>query len=505
MEIYGRVRRAVRVEGRSQRAVAREFGLSRETVRKMPQFAVPPGYQRQQPIRRPKLGPWLGVIDAILEDDKQRPAKQRHTAKRIFERLREEHGFTGGYTIVKDYVRSVELHSREVFIPLTHAPGEAQADFGEALVVIAGVEQKAHYLAMDLPHSDDCFVMAFPAETTEAFLEGHVRAFAYFGAVPTRILYDNTKIAVARILGGEERQRTRSFSELQSYYLFADKFGRPAKGNDKGKVEGLVGYARRNFMVPIPRAASWAALNEQFMRDALARRARRLRGHQETIGERFERDRAALLPLPAARFEACDKTTVRVSSISLVRYRTNDYSVPTEFGHRQVLVKAYVHRVVIVAGCDVIAEHKRSYEREATIYDPLHYLALLEHKSRALDQAAPLAGWQLPECFVQLRRLLEARLNKHAAREYIQVLRLLETFPLAEVTAAIEQALELSTISFDAVRHLVLCRIERRPPKLDMANWPHLPLAQVRTTRAADYMSLLYAAAAEPPMLEATL
>jgi hypothetical protein len=320
-----------------------------------------------------------------------------------------------------------------------------------------------------------------------------------------RILYDNTKLAVARILGDGQRQKTRAFSELQSHYLFAEKFGRPAKGNDKGKVEGLVGYARRNFMVPIPRAASWEALNEQFVRDAMARRARRLRGHTETIGERFKRDRAALLPLPAARFEACDKTTVRVSSISLVRYRTNDYSVPTEFGHRQVLVKAYVHRIVIVSGCDVIAEHKRSYEREATIYDPLHYLALLEHKSRALDQAAPLAGWQLAECFVQLRRLLEARLNKHAAREYIQVLRLLETFALAEVTAAIEQALELGTISFDAVRHLVLCRIERRPPKLDMANWPHLPLAQVRTTRAADYMSLLYSAAAEPPMLEATL
>ena len=222
---------------------------------------MPPGYQRQQPIKRPKLGPWLGVIDAILEDDKQRPAKQRHTAKRIFERLKEEHGFTGGYTIVKDYVRTATLRSREMFVPLTHAPGEAQADFGEALVVIAGVEQKAHYLAMDLPHSDDCFVVAFPAETTEAFLEGHVRAFAYFGGVPTRILYDNTKIAVAKILGGEERQRTRAFSELQSHYLFADKFGRPAKGNDKGKVEGLVGYARRNFMVPIPRVISWEELN----------------------------------------------------------------------------------------------------------------------------------------------------------------------------------------------------------------------------------------------------
>jgi transposase len=496
VEIYGRVRRAVRVEGRSQRAVAREFGLSRETVRKMLQYAVPPGYQRQQPIKRPKLGPWLGVINAILEDDKQRPGKQRHTAKRIFERLREEHSFTGGYTIVKDYVRSAELHSREMFIPLTHAPGEAQADFGEALVVIAGVEQKAHYLAMDLPHSDDCFVAAFPAETTEAFLEGHVRAFAYFGGVPTRILYDNTKIAVARILGGEERQKTRAFSELQSYYLFADKFGRPAKGNDKGKVEGLVGYARRNFMVPIPRVSSWEELNTHLEAESQKRRLRRLRGHTESIGERFKRDQAAMLPLPAAPYEACEKIAGRVSSLSLVRYRSNDYSVPTEYGHRQVWVKGYVHEVVIACGSAIIARHQRSYEREAVVFDPLHYLALLEQKTRALDQAAPLAGWLLPECFAQLRRLLEARLKKHGSREYVQVLRLMETFALAEVTHAIEDALMLGTISFDAVRHLLLCRIERRPPRLDMENYPHLPLAQVRTTQAADYMTLLAEACA---------
>jgi transposase len=491
VEIYGRVRRAVRVEGKSQRAVAREFGLSRDTVRKMLQYAVPPGYQRQQPIRRPKLGPWLGVIDAILEDDKQRPVKQRHTAKRIFDRLKQEHGFTGGYTIVKDYVRGEEVRGREMFVPLMHAPGEAQADFGEALVVIAGVEQKAHYLAIDLPHSDDCFVAAFPAETTESFLEGHVRAFAYLGGVPTRILYDNTKIAVAKILGGEQRQRTRSFSELQSYYLFADKFGRPAKGNDKGKVEGLVGYARRNFMVPIPRAGSWEELNAHLEEECRQRRERRLRGHTETIGERFERDRAALLPLPAAPYEACETISARVSSLSLVRYRTNDYSVPTPYGHRQVWVKGYVHQVVIACGSEVIARHPRSYERETVVFDPLHYLALLEQKTRALDQAAPLAGWQLPECFAQLRRLLEARLKKHGSREYVQVLRLLETFDIAEVTLAIEDALRLGTISFDAVRHLLLCRIERRPPRLDMENYPHLPMAQVRTTQAADYMTLL--------------
>jgi len=152
-----------------------------------------------------------------------------------------------------------------------------------------------------------------------------------------------------------------------------------------------------------------------------------------------------------------------------------------------------VHEVVITCGNDVIARHKRSYEREAVVFDPLHYLALIEQKTRALDQAAPLAGWQLPECFATLRRLLEARLKKHGSREYVQVLRLMETFTIAEVTGAVEDALHLGTISFDAVKHLLLCRIERRPPRLDMQNYPHLPLARVRTTQAADYMSLLAA------------
>jgi transposase len=240
------------VDKMSEREAAKEFGLARETVRKMLRYSAPPGYRRQQPVRRPKLGVWVGTIDQILEADKAEGKKQRHTAKRIFERLRDEHNYTGGYTIVKDYVRLRKLSQREMFVPLEHPPGDAQAAFGEAMVVIAGVERKAHYLVMDLPQSDDGFVMAFPAETTEAFLEGHNHAFAYFGGVPRTILYDNTKIAVGRILGDGARMKTRAFTELQSHYLFAEKFGRPGKGNDKGKVEGLVGYARRNFMVPRP-------------------------------------------------------------------------------------------------------------------------------------------------------------------------------------------------------------------------------------------------------------
>jgi len=491
VELYGRVRRAVLVEGRSQRSVAREFGLARVTVRKMVGYSIPPGYRRKEPPKRPKLGPWIGVIDAILEEDKSKPAKQRHTAQRIFHRLQAEHAFPGGYTIVKDYVRAASLRQREMFVPLTHAAGTAQGDFGEALVIVGGEERKAHFFAIDLPHSDDGFVMAFPAETTEAFLESHVQAFAYFGGVPTSILYDNTKLAVVRILGDGTRQKTRAFSELQSHYLFAEKFGRPAKGNDKGKVEGLVGYARRNFLVPVPRVASWEELNERLLNACRARRARRLRGHQETIGERFERDRAALLPLPVSAYEACEKRVARVSSMSLVRYRSNDYSVPTEYGHRDVLVKGYVHQVVIVCGSQVIARHRRSYQREDMVFDPLHYLALLEQKARALDQAAPLVGWELPECFAHLRRLLEARLKKNGRREYVQVLRLLETFSLPEVERAIEDAVQMGTIGFDAVKHLLLCRIERRPPRLDLENYPHLPLAEVQTTQAADYMTLL--------------
>ena len=326
VDVYLRVRRAVMVDGMSLREAARTFGLHRDTVRKMLAYSVPPGYRRQTPPRRPKLEPFTGVIDRVLEDDLRRPRKQRHTAKRIFERLRDEYGFDGGYTTVKDYVRENRRQTREMFVPLSHAPGHAQCDFGEALVVIGGVERKAHCFVIDLPHSDGCFVKTYPAETTEAFLDGHVSAFSFLGGVPRSILYDNTKLAVAKIIGDGRRQRTRAFTELQSHYLFEDRFGRPGKGNDKGKVEGLVGYVRRNFLVPVPSFESFDALNAYLERRCLERTDAQLRGHAETIGQRMERDLDALLPLPPVTYDACEKQAGRVSSLSLVRYRTNDYS-----------------------------------------------------------------------------------------------------------------------------------------------------------------------------------
>src|SRR5271156_180173 len=430
VEIYQRIRRACHVEGLSIREAARQFGVHRKTIKKMLGFSIPPGYQRTQPVNRPKLEGFTGFIDAILVDDKIRPKKQHHTAKRIFERLRGEHGFTGGYTIIKDHVAGWHQRAQEMFVPLVHPPGHAQADFGEAIGVIGGVERKIHFFAFDLPHSDAGFVVAYPAETTEAFCDGHVRAFSFFGGVPQSILYDNTKIAVARILGDGKRQRTRGFAELQSHYLFRDRFGRPGKGNDKGKVEGLVGYARRNFLVPLPVFESFEALNGYLVECCRRRMADRLRGHNETIAQRLERDLAAFQrPLPPA-YDACEKVATRVSSLSLVRYRLNDYSVPTTYGHRDVLVRGYVDDVVISCGAEVIARHPRSYERHDFIFDPLHYLALIEQKINALDQAAPLAGWRLPEEFMTLRRLLEARMGKQGKREFVQVLRLMEVFPL---------------------------------------------------------------------------
>ena len=326
MDMYRKVRLAC-AEGMSQREAARHFGVSRDSVRKMLAFSVPPGYRRTSPVKRPKLDGFTGIIDGWLEGYRGVHRKQRHTAKRVFERLRDEHGFTGGYTIVKDYMRERERRGREMFVPLAHPPGHAQADFGEATAIIGGVTQKAHFFVMDLPHSDACFVRAYPAATAEVWVDGHIHAFAFFGKVPVSVLYDNDRCLVSKILPDGTRRRAALFSGFLSHYLFRDRYGRPGKGNDKGAAEGLVGYARRNFMVPVPRFASWDAFNDHLEAQCRKRQADVLRGHAETIGERLARDLAAMAEPPAAPFDACDQATGRVSSQSLVRYKANDYSV----------------------------------------------------------------------------------------------------------------------------------------------------------------------------------
>ena len=248
-------------------------------------------------------------------------------------------------------------------------------------------------------------------------------------------------------------------------------------------------------MVPMPVAGSFDELNARLLEACAKRQQARLRGQTETIAQRLVRDQAAFLPLPAVPYDACHKQATRVSSLSLVRYKTNDYSVPTAYGHHSVLIKGYVERVDICCGTELIARHRRSYERADFIYDPLHYLALLERKPGALDQAAPLEQWSLPECFGHLRRQLEAHIGKQGRREFIQVLRLLETFELSRVVQAIGSAIDLGAIGFDAVKHLLLCQIEHRPAKLDLALYPYLPRAEVGRTDPRAYLRLLSAPA----------
>jgi hypothetical protein len=378
-----------------------------------------------------------------------------------------------------------------MFVPLHHPPGHAQADFGEASVFIGGAEQAAHFFAFDLPQSDACFVRAYPAATAEAWVDGHVHAFAFFGRVPLSVLYDNDRCLVARILPDGTRKRARLFSGFLSHYLIRDRYGRPGKGNDKGAVEGLVGWARRSFMVPLPRFATWEDFNAWLEAQCRRRQAEILRGHTETIGARLARDLEAMADLPAAPFDACDQATGRVRSQALVRYKTNDYSVPVAYGHRDVWVRGYVDEVVIGCGGEIVARHPRCYDREDMIFDPVHYLPLIEKKIGALDQAAPLAEWDLPPEFQTLRRLMEVRMIRAGRREYVQVLRLLEAFEMEDLHAAVKTALRLGAVGFDAVKHLVLCRVEKRPPKLDLDVYPYLPRATVARTSAASYMCLV--------------
>ncbi|MGA1343869.1 MAG: IS21 family transposase [Hyphomonas sp.] len=491
VELYAKIRRAVLVEGKSRREAAAFYGVHRNTVSKMLQYPEPPGYRRREQPVSEKPGPFTAIVDRILAGEMTAPRKQRHTCKRIFERLRDEHGYSGGQTILSDYVRGARLRSQEVFVPLSHKPGHAQADFGEADAIIAGKRVRVHYFCMHLPHSDACFVKAYPAEVAEAFCDGHVSAFAFFGGVPLSILYDNTKLAVAQILGDGTRRRSRMFAGLQSHYLFADRFGRLGRGNDKGKVEGLVGYCRRNFMVPLPVAESFEALNAMLAESCRKRWQAVLRGYDTSIAERFKADAAVLMAQPAHAFEACQIVAGRVSSTSLVRYRTNDYSVPTAFAHQPVTIRAYVDHIDICCTGERIARHARCWGREDFIYDPLHYLALIEQKAASFDQAAPLDTWLLSPPVHRMRALMEASSGKAGRREFIQVLRLCETFDQSLVEASVAHALDIGAISFDAVKMIALAKLEHRPPRLDLSLYPYLPRANVRTTDARHYLELL--------------
>lgn len=488
VEIYEKVRRSYTQGGKSQRQLARELGINRRSIQRMLKHSSPPGYQRTLPIPKPKLSSHLSWINDILESDKKAHAKQRYTAKRIHERLKEECSFTGSYSTVRTYIAKQRQRTKEMFVPLIHEPGMAQCDFGEAEAVIDGVECKAHFLVMQLPFCDAVFVKAYPAENTESFCDGHASAFTFFKGVPTRILYDNTTIAVKKILGNGTRVQTTAFIALKSHYLFESAFANVARGNEKGGVENLVGYVRRNFMVPKPVFESFDAFNAHLLRCCLQRHEEIKRGHTLTVGERFAQE--SFLPLPVYTYESCRTQMGKINSQGLVRFQDNDYSVPTKTGQQSVLIKGYVDHVQIIYEHKVIAEHVRSYKKEDVVLNPLHYLTLLERKAGAFHQAAPLKAWQLPSVFERVQRRLEHKDGKEGIRSYIRILKLLETYSVKELEVSLNQAVLLDVVTEVAIIHLVKRHVEQRPMNLSPINYPKMPIVAISSPDLCIYGQL---------------
>lgn len=496
MDKWTKIRRRVLVDGQSKRSVCQEFDIHWDTLTKVLEHSEPPGYRQGQPRHKPKIGPFLAVIEEILRQDQKVHRKQRHTKRRIFERLQREHEYPGGYTAVKEAVREWERQHREVFMPLSHPPGEAQVDFGQARIIYDGDEITAAMFVMTLPYSDAIFVCIYPRECTEVFLDGHRRAFEFFGGVPRRISYDNSKIAVTRIVGSRERELTDAFLKLQSHYLFQHHFCLVRRANEKGHVENLVGYTRRNFLVPIPRVNGIEELNERLQADCRRDMERTLWGKTATKAQLFAEEQGHFLPLPSEAFEARRVQTATANSLSLVRFDRNDYSVPTDYAYHQLTVLGGIEQVRILFIDDVVATHKRCWDRQKVTFDPIHYLALLERKPGALDVARPLEDWKLPECFGILRRRLENELESKGTREFIRVLRLLESTTVRELANAVEHALSIGVINHDAIRLILEHRREQPVRMFSLDGRLHLAAVRVQPPDLHAYRGLLVGGAA---------
>ncbi len=473
---YERIRREVKVEGASQREVAREFGHSRKTVRKALEHSSPPGYQREAPYPRPAVEPVQGIIDAWMEQDRGRPRKQRHTATRIWQRLREEYGYAGSESAVRRYVAARKAtREGEVFLPLVFDPGEeAQVDWGEAWAVIGGKECKVHLFCMRLAYSRASYVRAYERMVQEAFLDGHVRGFAHFTGVPHRLAYDNLKSAVISVGKGAERTLHPRFLQLRSHYLFRSRFCNVASGNEKGHVENLVKYAQRTLMTPIPQVADLGELNhllEEGCRRSLQEPAARTGW---TRGEMFQEESMRLIPLPVTPFGACREISTIPTKQALVRFEGNDYSVPVEWALHPCVVRAYVERVAIVADGKEIASHGRSWEEGEFVLDPYHYLPLLERKPGSLDNARPFKGEPWGPQFARMRSELEYRYGGEGTRRYVRILLLMAERPVEEVRQAVQVCVDRGAFSDEAVRGMLSYEPPRRVGHLDLSGRPEL-------------------------------
>ncbi len=474
VELFEQLRREYEFGVGTIRGVARKFGVHRRLVRQAAAQPLPPVRQRPQRAR-PKLGPVIPFIDAILAADRSAPRKQRHTARRIFHRLRAElPGFPVAESTVRQYVReekqALGLRGKVTCVPQSYAWGsEGQADWYEAVAELGGVRQTLQVFALRSMASGGAFHRAYTHATQQAFLEAHELAFHHFGGVFHRLRYDNLPLAVKRILRGREREQATRFIAFRSHWRFASEFCTPGEGHEKGGIEGEAGYFRRNHWVPIPQTADLAALNAQLLAACQADQQRVLAGRTEPVGVLMQREQPHLLPLAAEDFDLAEVSFPTVDGLGCVRVRTNFYSVPLR-PSTQVEARVYPTRVELWHAGQQVARHARCYGRQQQVLDLEHYLDVLVHKPGALAGATPLAQWRAqgrwPACYDELWTRLQARQGRQAGtRAMIGLLQLGRVHGYDRLAACVAQALACGAADPAAVRYLLTApALERQPP-----------------------------------------
>lgn len=449
MELIAEIRRRHLISKESISSIARDLQISRPTVRKHLKTDSEPVYVRQQQAL-PKLGEFCQVLEQWLTTERHLPKAQRRTSQRLFEGLQAE-GYRGAYDSIQRFVKQWKAeHSApsvtQAFVPLVFAPGEVcQFDWSHEQVELNGVMQTIKVAHFRLTYSRQMFVAAYPREAQEMVFDAHNRAFAFFGGVPQRMVYDNLKAVVDAILVGKERRFNRRFMALANHYLFEPVACTPASGWEKGQVENQVGNIREWLFTPLARFANFAALN-----DWLVIRCRELaqRKHPaepgRTIAECFAQE-ASSLRVISAPFDGYVEQMLRVSSTCLVRIDRNRYSVPAGFAGKVVSVRSTAAQIRVVADDEVIAEHVRHFGRDQLICDPWHYLPLLEKKPGALRNGAPFLEWDLPLPIQRVRdRILK---QPKGDRAFVELLLVAREVGLEALGVACELALECGIVT----------------------------------------------------------
>jgi len=473
VELFEQIRRDHDREGLSKRALAARYGVHRRTVRQALESAVPAARKRPEGRPAPKLGEYRELIDSWLIVDREAPVKQRHTARRVWERLWDEHGVAVSERQVRRYVRerrrALGLPVDEVCVPLCHEPGgEAEVDWGEAKVLLAGVLTKVYLFLMRACFSGACFVQAFPRETQQAFLEAHVQALDWYGGCFGLVRYDNLGSAVKTVMKGRRRVETERFIALRSHYLYESSFTQPGKqgAHEKGGVEGGVGWWRRRYLVPVPVFGSLAELNEYLAVCMVRDLSRTIRGRGVTIGQALSEEIELLRPLPKEPFDSFEHARPLVDAKALVTVRQNQYSVPVSLAGLRVAARIGAREIVICHDGREVARHPRLLGRYGIAARLDHYLELLARKPGALRASLPLrqereqGRW--PECFDALWRAIEAKVGPtEAARQMVDVLMLCREHRLEVVERAVAGALAAGAHDGRAVQ--VLAERQARP------------------------------------------